>query len=1016
MQETTGQVLTERRLKTLRDLAARSAETKTAEDACRATAEILAADREDVPFALLYLIEDEADRARLVSSAGFDGYAGNAAPEFIRLDRDDPATWPLAEAERLARNLTVTDLADRFRMLPAGRWPEPTHTAIVAPLRRAGQNRPYGFLIAGLSPRLDYDYRYRGFVELMVDGIVIAIANARAYQEERQRAEALAEIDRAKTTFFSNVSHEFRTPLTLLLGPIEDALNSPAPVLQGENLVIAHRNALRMLKLINALLDFSRIEAGRVQPSFELTELAPLTQELVSAFGPLARSAGLALTFAAAPISLPTFVDREMWEKIVLNLLSNAFKFTFEGAISVRLHQVGDQVELIVRDTGTGIPASELPRLFERFHRVEGARARSVEGSGIGLALVSELVRIHGGRVAVASGEGEGSTFTVSLPTGSAHLDRERIVAPRSVASSSTGASSFVEEALRWVGGEPAGTEPALEQDTQRVEFDHGDRGARILLVDDSADMRDYIKRLLSPHYSVETASDGVEALRLARANPPDLVLTDVMMPHLDGFGLLHELRADPVLQLGADHRGLGAPGRRFPGRRALERGADDWVKPISARELVARVRSHVALHRLREQTSQERKLLLEREHEARAAAEAANRAKDEFLAMLGHELRNPLSPILTSLNLMRMRSDDRFRRERDIIERQVRHLEHLVDDLLDVSRITRGKIQLKFETVELLSVVIKAIEMASPIIEQRMHHLSALVAPTGLQVQADPSRLAQVICNLLTNAAKYTEPGGHIWISAERDQSSLTLRVRDNGMGILPTMLPRVFDLFSQGTRALDRAQGGLGIGLTIVKSLVDLHGGTVEAHSGGLGQGSEFVVHLPAADPTSAAPAIAATVTGMGGGGSSRARRVAHEDFYRRRQSGCGRDRGRGAGRNPATPPASLSTHLPRSPRWSVFKPDVMLIDIVMTVMDGYELARRLRAMPELAQTARLIAVTGYGRESDRRRAGSGFQMSIWSNRSTWIACWKCCRRRARRIEDSGHRSASRTRVNLL
>ncbi len=971
VQETTDQVLTERRLKILRDLAARSAETKTAQDACRASAEILAANSADVPFALIYLIEPETNRARLTGSAGFEVYQGDATPEFIATDDDVATSWPLAEAERLGQNLEVTDLARRFKTLPAGRWPEPTQRAIVAPLRRAGQGRPYGFLVTGLSPRLDFDHRYRGFVELMVDQIVTAIANARAYQEERQRAEALAEIDRAKTTFFSNVSHEFRTPLTLLLGPIEDALNSPAHALQGENLEIAHRNALRMLKLINALLDFSRIEAGRVQPSFELTELPKLTEELVGAFRPLARSAGLALTFGAGPIDAPTYVDREMWEKIVLNLVSNAFKFTFEGAISVRLQQAGDHLELIVRDTGTGIPAHEVPRLFERFHRVEGARARSVEGSGIGLALVDELVSIHGGKVAVTSREGEGSTFTVSIPTGAEHLDRARIIAPRPMVSTSSGALSFVEEALRWVRNGSRGSEPNLASAAEHLQFDQSDRGARILLVDDSADMRDYIKRLLSPHYAVETAADGAEGLRLARANPPDLVLTDVMMPKVDGFGLLRELRADPELKL-VPIIMVSARAGEESRVEGLERGADDYlVKPFSARELIARVHSHVALHRLRAQTEQERQSLLEREQQARAAAEEANRAKDEFLAMLGHELRNPLSPILTSLNLMQMRGSDSFRRERDIIERQVHHLVNLVDDLLDISRITRGKIQLKLERIELITVVVKAIEMASPIIEQRMHHLIANVPAVGLLVEADPTRLAQVISNLLTNAGKYTEPGGNIWIRAEREENqnggTIVLRVRDNGIGIGPAMLPRVFDLFSQGTRSLDRAQGGLGIGLTIVKSLVDLHGGSVEAHSEGMGKGSEFTMRLPAAE-TSYAETSADD-------GATRKVEASMQLMTRKKILIVDDNRDAAEILAEALDTSGYQTRVAYDGPSTLgmvdaFKPDVMLVDIGLPVMDGYELARQLRANPGLAG-ARLIAVTGYGQESDRRRA---------------------------------------------
>ena len=236
-----------------------------------------------------------------------------------------------------------------------------------------------------------------------------------------------------------------------------------------------------------------------------------------------------------------------------------------------------------------------------------------------------------------------------------------------------------------------------------------------------------------------------------------------------------------------------------------------------------------------------------------REAAESANRAKDEFLAMLGHELRNPLSPILTALQLMKLRGSDASERERTVIERQVTHLTRLVDDLLDVSRIARGKVELKEEIIEIAEIVAKAIEIASPLLEQRTHTLDVHVQRKGLTVKGDSTRLSQVISNLLTNAAKYTPPGGHITIRTEGEDSEVVVRVRDSGMGIAPEVLPRVFDLFVQERQAIDRSEGGLGLGLTIVRNLVERHGGRVSAGSDGPGQGSEFVVRLPRASVTS-------------------------------------------------------------------------------------------------------------------------------------------------------------------
>jgi signal transduction histidine kinase len=256
-----------------------------------------------------------------------------------------------------------------------------------------------GRLIVGLNPQRPSDEQDRAFLRLVADQLGTALANARAYEQERQRAEALAALDRAKTTFFSNVSHELRTPLTLLVGPLEDGLadtGTPLAPVHRERQEVAHRNALRLLRLVNTLLDFSRIEAGRIDANYEPTDLARLTTEVASVFRSAVEKAGLQLVVQCDPLSEPVYVDREMWEKILLNLLSNALKFTFDGHISVALREDADRVELRVTDTGVGIPEADLPRMFERFHRIKDSRARTHEGTGIGLAFVQELARLHG--------------------------------------------------------------------------------------------------------------------------------------------------------------------------------------------------------------------------------------------------------------------------------------------------------------------------------------------------------------------------------------------------------------------------------------------------------------------------------------------------------------------------------------------------------------------------------------------------------------------------------------------
>ena len=260
-----------------------------------------------------------------------------------------------------------------------------------------------------------------------------------------------------------------------------------------------------------------------------------------------------------------------------------------------------------------------------------------------------------------------------------------------------------------------------------------------------------------------------------------------------------------------------------------LDAGADDYViKPFTTRELTARVRSLLNLSR------------------ARREAEAANRTKDQFLAMLGHELRNPLAPILTALQLMELKGGDSLQKERTVIDRQVRHLVRLVDDLLDISRITRGNLELRREPVELADVVASAVEAVSPLLEERQHQL-AVAVPRGLVVIGDVTRLTQIAMNVLSNAAKYTQQGGQIQIDGSLTDDIVELRVRDNGIGISPEMLPHVFEMFAQERQPLHRADGGLGLGLTIVKRLVERHGGTVTAHSQGTGRGCEVVIHLP-------------------------------------------------------------------------------------------------------------------------------------------------------------------------
>ena len=420
--EDTERTIGERRLRTLRELAARtSAGAKSAEEACQTGTRTLAENPHDLPFVLVYLLDDKGS-ARLAGATGLPE-GSPAAPPMIDLSRAGGRgeRWPLSSVRESGLAEIVTDLEERFGPLRCGPWPEPIRQAVVVPMARPGQARPAGFVVAGISPRLILDEGYKGFLDLLAGQIAASIANAQAYDEERRRAEALAELDRAKTAFFSNVSHEFRTPLTLMLGPAEDALaDEDGPLLprQRERVEILHRNALRLLKLVNTLLDFSRIEAGRVQAVYEPTDLATLTADLASVFRSAVERAGMELVVDCPPLPEPAYVDRDMWEKIVLNLVSNAFKFTLVGRITVSLRAGEGMIRLRVEDTGTGIPPAELPRLFERFHRVEGARGGRTKGRGSAWRWCRSWPGLHGGRVEVESTFGEGSAFTVTIPAG----------------------------------------------------------------------------------------------------------------------------------------------------------------------------------------------------------------------------------------------------------------------------------------------------------------------------------------------------------------------------------------------------------------------------------------------------------------------------------------------------------------------------------------------------------------------------------------------------------------------
>jgi PAS domain S-box-containing protein len=1104
--EMTAQMLSERRTRTLRDLTAQTSKAKSVKEALSLSAQALTDYALDLPFVLLYELDSDGDRARLMGATGLNAETvANLSTADIRAKEQTP--WPLAEVARSGSAVRVQDVKQKIGEASFGPYPEAPNEALALPITPPGADRPVAIFIAGVSSRLPMNEAYRSFYDLLASAVATAVANAHAYDDERRRAKALAELDRAKTTFFSNVSHEFRTPLTLMLGPVEDALaasDEHLPPVQRERLEVVYRNGLRLQRLVNSLLDFSRIEAGRVRAAYEPTALADFTADLASNFRSACEKAGLELLVDCPPLSEPVFVDRLMWEKVVLNLLSNAFKFTLEGEIEVSLRKADRAVELRVRDTGTGVPPEEVPLLFERFHRVENARGRTHEGSGIGLALVQELVKLHGGSISAQSELGRGTTLTLSIPLGSQHLPRDQVNNRPTAAHPTAGANLFAQEALRWLP--EADQDPALSRDLPLIWEDTAglaialqnpdDERPLVLVADDNADMRQYVVRLLGAHYRTEAVPDGEAALTAARERTPDLILTDVMMPRLDGFGLLQALRADPRTS-GVPVILLSARAGEESRIEGMQEGADDYlVKPFSGRELLARVTAHLQMARMRRESlhaieasearfralvsassdvvyrmnadwtemrqlqgrefiadthapnrswlekyihpdDQQRvvetigeairtQATFELEHQvlridgtlgwtfsraipmvdkdgavvewfgmasdvtARKHAQEARRKseqkfrtlfesmdegycviemifdadnrpadyrflevnpafekhtglqnaqgkrmrelvpdhdahcfetygqvaltgegmrsvnqsralggrwfdvyafrlggdgshtvalvfsdisdrkrgeeererlvarlreedqrKDEFLATLAHELRNPLAPIRNGLQIMRLAPGDADATERIrlMMERQLGQMVHLIDDLLDLSRISRGKIDLRRERIELGKAIEQAIEACRPAIANADHELLINFPPDPIYVDADPTRLAQVFSNLLSNAAKFTDHGGRIRLTMQLQGAEAVVSVQDNGSGISTEMLRRVFEMFTQAEGNLERSKGGLGIGLSIVKRLIEMHDGSVEARSDGHGRGSEFVVRLPVA-----------------------------------------------------------------------------------------------------------------------------------------------------------------------
>ncbi|HEX8519572.1 MAG TPA: chemotaxis protein CheB [Pseudonocardia sp.] len=593
--ETTDQVRANRRLRTLQRLTAATADDPDREGlACERMAAALAENRQDVPFALLYLTDRTGTELNLAAATGLE--PGSAvAPH--RLTPFEGSAWPASAVLRSGEPVVVDDLATRFTAWSVAGEPVVPRRAVVLAAGRRDDGAVPAVLVLGVGPTVPFDDDLRGFLGLVAERVGAGVLAARRRRDARERMAALAALGRAKDEFFAGVSHEFRTPLTLMLLPLEQLVE--AADLGTEHAAaarLAHRNALRLLKLVNALLEFTRAEQGATWARFDDTDLAALTAEVAGVFSSAVERAGLEYVVDCPPLGRTVPVDRGMWEQIVLNLVSNAFKHTFTGTITVSVRLQRNHAQLEVADTGVGIAAEEIPHVFDRFHRIRGARARSQEGAGLGLASVRQLVRLHRGSVRVRSTVGRGTRFTVWLPLVQRRQDGE--AAPDDPSARRARRDAHAAEARLWLAG-PAAV-PAQVAEAADPDPALPGRRPTVLLVDDNRDVRDCVARLLGDRYAIVTAADGKQAVAALADRPVDLVLADVLLPELDGLELLARIRGDPrlratpvVLLTAVAHPDAAVAG--------LAAGASDYiVKPFTARELVARIDAQLALADLR--------------------------------------------------------------------------------------------------------------------------------------------------------------------------------------------------------------------------------------------------------------------------------------------------------------------------------------------------------------------------------------------------------------------------------
>jgi signal transduction histidine kinase/DNA-binding response OmpR family regulator len=788
-QDTTLRVLAERRIDAVRELIARSLDTPTAREACTQSCRALTLG-DDCPFALIYLLESRTATCMAGRAAG------RATPVARRVvELDDCAN----DVSRLFHGLAGT--SSQGTVVPASLFVAGgsarrglPRRAFAVPIARGGHDPVDGFLVVGIPDDLVFDPAYATFVEMAAVAVGRSVAAARVREAERQRVSDIAELDQAKTDLFGNASHELRTPLALIIGHL-DQLREDGGLTDSSRAAVevAQRSAVRMLKLINAMLDFSRLEVGQGIGEFRETDVPRLTAETAAMFRSAVQRAGLRLVVDCPALPELVCVDPDAWERIVSNLISNALKFTPAGEIRIRTRSEGSELWLTIEDTGIGIARPDLERIFSRFYRVQDRTVRAHEGSGIGLALVRELVHLHRGSIEAESPGRRGTRMTVRVPLTSDRCQDRRPDGRKPAFDPQRSTRLFVTEAEGWFDSPSPVPGPGARNGHESDASADGGGGeaARVLVVEDSRDMRAYLRRLLAPHYVVELARNGSEARERALLDPPSLVISDLMMPDLDGFDLIQELRKSgptshlPIILLSA---------RADPDSalHALELGADDYiVKPFGASELLARVQATLRNARGRSDAAVAQGRVQERAHH-----------EGELRALL-HDLRAAQRRVAVAGDAERRRIErdlhDGAQQRLMALRLELGLLQERVGD--DPNRATEMLTGLRLDLDEALEELRELAHglypplLASDGLEAA---LAATARRSAIPVTIEASGMTRVprsiestayFCCLeaLQNAAKHAGPGARAAIELRMEDGFLSFSVSDDGAGFDP-------------------------------------------------------------------------------------------------------------------------------------------------------------------------------------------------------------------------------------